>query len=58
MEDIRAGRPVRILPNEAELHGKIFGVFPTRKHLPPKVRTFLDFLAKNHFLGPQDAPDT
>jgi DNA-binding transcriptional LysR family regulator len=58
MEDIRAGRLVRVLPNEAELHGKIFGVFPSRKHLSPKVRTFLDLLAKRHFLGPPDAPGT
>uniref|UniRef100_UPI003F4FFC84 hypothetical protein n=1 Tax=Caballeronia sp. LjRoot34 TaxID=3342325 RepID=UPI003F4FFC84 len=58
MEDIRAGRLVRVLPNEAELHGKTFGVFPSRKHLSPKVRTFLDLLAKRHFLGPPDAPGT
>jgi DNA-binding transcriptional LysR family regulator len=54
MEDIRAGRLIRILPNEAEMYGKMFAVFPSRKHLSPKVRTFLDFFAKSHFNGPAD----
>jgi DNA-binding transcriptional LysR family regulator len=54
MEDLRAGRLVRVLPNEAEFHGKMFAVYPSRKHLSPKVRTFLDFLAKSYVIGLAD----
>jgi DNA-binding transcriptional LysR family regulator len=61
MKDIRAGRLVRVLPNEAEFHGKMFAVFPSRRYLSPKVRTFLDFLATSRFVGSADvahAPST
>jgi DNA-binding transcriptional LysR family regulator len=43
--DVRAGRLVRVLP---DLHGPTLGlhaVYPTRKHLPGKVRAMVDFLA-------------
>lgn len=51
MDDIQAGRLVQLLPDEAELRGKMFAVFPSRKHLSPKVRTFLDFLAQSDVKG-------
>lgn len=44
-DDVRSGRLVRVLP---ELRGPTLGihaVYPTRKHLPGKVRAMVDFLA-------------
>lgn len=44
-DDVRAGRLVRVLPH---LQGPTLGVhavYPTRKHLPGKVRAMVDFLA-------------
>ena len=44
-DDVRAGRLVRVLP---DLHGPTLGIhamYPTRKHLPGKVRAMVDFLA-------------
>ena len=44
-DDVRAGRLVRVLP---DLRGPTLGihaVYPTRKHLPGKVRAMVDFLA-------------
>lgn len=45
-DDVRAGRLVRVLPG---LQGPTLGihaVYPTRKHLPGKVRAMVDFLAR------------
>src|SRR5438270_647246 len=37
---------VRVLPDwSAGEHG-VFAVYPNRQYLPPKVRTFIDFLAE------------
>jgi DNA-binding transcriptional LysR family regulator len=44
-DDIRQGRLMRLLP---DLHGPriaIHAVYPSRKHLPGKVRAMVDFLA-------------
>jgi len=45
-EDIRAGRLVRLMetwPDDAD--SSIYAVYPHRRHLSPKVRAFVDFLA-------------
>jgi DNA-binding transcriptional LysR family regulator len=43
-EDVRAGRLVRVLANYASEELGIYAVYPSRKHLSAKVRTFIDFL--------------
>jgi DNA-binding transcriptional LysR family regulator len=46
-EDLRAGRLVRVLPDwEAPPDSTISAVFPAARHLSPKVRAFVDFLAE------------
>jgi DNA-binding transcriptional LysR family regulator len=40
---IRAGRLVRVLPNWALGRGGIHAVFPPGRHMPAKVRAFVDF---------------
>jgi len=44
-EDIRRGRLVRLLPDYQMLEPSIYLVFPERRHLSPKVRAFVDFMA-------------
>ena len=44
-DDIRAGRLVRVLPALQGPSLGIHAVYPTRKHLPGKVRAMVDFLA-------------
>jgi len=46
-EDLRAGRLVRVLPDwEAPPDSAVSAVFPAARHLSPKVRAFIDFLAE------------
>lgn len=44
--DLAAGRLVRILPEWQSGEMGVFAVYPSRKHLSAKVRTFVDFLAQ------------
>ncbi|WP_456619323.1 LysR family transcriptional regulator [Bradyrhizobium sp. P5_C12] len=44
-EDIAAGRLEHVLPNEIIFEGRLFAVYPSRKYLSAKVRTFIDFVA-------------
>ena len=44
MQDIQAGRLVSVMPEYKPLGVDIYAVFPSRKNLPLRVRTFLDFL--------------
>lgn len=44
MQDIQAGRLVSVLPQFRPVGVDIYAVFPSRKNLPVRVRTFLDFL--------------
>jgi DNA-binding transcriptional LysR family regulator len=50
-DDLRAGRLVRILPDALELEASLFAVYPHSRHLSPKVRALIDFLAES--LGPE-----
>jgi DNA-binding transcriptional LysR family regulator len=42
--DIAAGRLVRLLPQWQSAELGVYAVYPSRKHLSAKVRTFVDFL--------------
>ncbi|EJN13725.1 transcriptional regulator [Bradyrhizobium sp. YR681] len=44
-DDIAAGRLVHILPDDVLFEGRLFAVYPSRKYLSAKVRTFIDFVA-------------
>ncbi|MBB5199751.1 LysR family transcriptional regulator [Glaciimonas immobilis] len=43
-DDIETGRLVRILPDWQSAEFGLYAVYPSRKHLSAKVRTFVDFL--------------
>lgn len=45
-EDIAGGRLVRVLPDWHSAEMGVYAVYPSRKHLSAKVRTFVDFLAE------------
>lgn len=45
-EDIKSGRLVELMPEYRSLELGIYAVYPTRKHVPPKVRALIDFLAE------------
>lgn len=44
-DDIAAGRLVRVLPAWQSAELGVYAVYPSRKHLSAKVRTFVDFVA-------------
>ncbi|MBB4374886.1 DNA-binding transcriptional LysR family regulator [Bradyrhizobium sp. cir1] len=43
--DIAAGRLEHVVPDQVVFVGKLFAVYPSRKYLSAKVRTFIDFIA-------------
>lgn len=49
-DDLRAGRLVEVLTEYKSADLGIYAVFPSRKHLSAKVRTFVDFLAESFAL--------
>jgi DNA-binding transcriptional LysR family regulator len=50
--EIAAGRLVAVLENFAAPPNGIYAVFPQRKHLPLRVRLWIDFL-KHHYSQPE-----
>jgi DNA-binding transcriptional LysR family regulator len=44
-DDIAAGRLEHVMPEQLLFEGKLFAVYPSRKYLSAKVRTFIDFVA-------------
>ncbi|UWU77501.1 LysR family transcriptional regulator [Bradyrhizobium huanghuaihaiense] len=44
-DDIAAGRLLHILPDVVIFEGRLLAVYPSRKYLSAKVRTFIDFVA-------------
>ena len=46
LDDLRAGRLVHVLAGFAPMREQIYLVYPTRRHLPPRVRVVIDFLAE------------
>lgn len=45
-DDLAAGRLVQLLPAWQSAELGVYAVYPSRKHLSAKVRTFVDFLAQ------------
>ncbi len=45
-KDIRDGRLVPLLPDYRTLEVTLYVVYPQRRHLSPKVRAFVDFIAE------------
>lgn len=43
--DIAAGRLEHVMPEHIVFVGKLFAVYPSRRYLSAKVRTFIDFIA-------------
>lgn len=50
-DDLAAGTLLELMPEFRSLELGIYAVYPTRKHVSPKVRALLDFLT-NHFSQP------
>lgn len=44
-EDIASGRLEHLMSEQVVFVGKLFAVYPSRKYLSAKVRTFIDFIA-------------
>jgi len=47
-DDLASGKLVELMPEFRSLEIGIYAVYPTRKHVSPKVRALIDFLT-NHF---------
>lgn len=45
-EEIKKGRLITVLDEYASLGNNVYAVFPDRRHLPAKVRLFIEFLKK------------
>jgi DNA-binding transcriptional LysR family regulator len=45
--DLKVGALVELMPEYRSIELGIYIVYPTRKHLPPKVRALIDFLTEN-----------
>ena len=46
-EDLAVGRLVELMPEFRSIELGIYAVYPTRKHVSPKVRLLIDFLAES-----------
>ena len=53
-DDLAAGRLVEILPEYRSIELGIYAIYPTRKHIAPKVRALVNFLA-DQFSVPNDS---
>ena len=56
MEDLKAGRLKVVLANFTSITDGIYVTYPSRQHLPAKVRVFFDFVVEK--LKPQPPWDT
>jgi DNA-binding transcriptional LysR family regulator len=45
-QDLRKGRLVEVLPEYRSIELGVYVVYPSRKHVPPKVRALVNFLAE------------
>ncbi|MFB9037914.1 LysR family transcriptional regulator [Xanthomonas arboricola] len=50
--DIAEGRLEMVLPESVNFDATLYAVYPSRKHLSAKVRTFIDFLSSRPFPSP------
>jgi DNA-binding transcriptional LysR family regulator len=59
-EHLRSGALVEVLPQYCSIELGVYAVYASRKHLTPKVRVLLDFLAEafrnRRWDGPGDRP--
>ena len=46
-QDLAAKRLELLLPERFTSEGSLYGVYPSRRYLSAKVRTFLDFIAQD-----------
>ena len=46
-DDLAAGRLERVLAGQLFFAGRLLAVYPSRKYLSVKVRSFLDFIARD-----------
>ena len=51
-EDLRSGRLVEVLREYSSLELGIYAVYPTRKHVLPKVRLLIDYLVRSFDQSP------
>lgn len=56
-EDLKSGRLVQVLHEYAATDFGIYAVYPSRKHLSAKVRTFVDFLVAKLSTTPHECAD-
>jgi DNA-binding transcriptional LysR family regulator len=54
-EDLKSGRLVRVLPTHSFGQLKVTMVYPSRRHVSGKVRSFVDFMS-SHFPEPETDP--
>ena len=47
-DDIAEGRLLRLLPDYVQTGSSIYAIYPERRNLAPKLRSFLDYLT-GHF---------
>lgn len=47
-DDIAAGRLLHVLPGHVQTSSAIYAIYPERRNMAPKIRSFLDFLT-GHF---------
>ena len=50
-EHVREGRLVKVLKDWPPLGHAIYAIYPHSRLMPPRVRAFIDFLAKSY--GPK-----
>ena len=46
-DDLKSGALVQLLPEYLSIALGVYAVYPTRKHLPPKVRLLIDYLIES-----------
>lgn len=44
--DLRSGGQIEIVPEDRSVELGIYAIYPSRKHLPSKVRVLISFLAE------------
>jgi len=43
-DDLANGSLAQVYPTEKQFTAQLFAVYPSRRHLPPKLRSFIDFM--------------
>ncbi|KRD49310.1 LysR substrate-binding domain-containing protein [Ensifer sp. Root278] len=45
-DDLKSGRLQRVLSDWETVETTLYAIYPSRQHVAPKIRAFLDFLAE------------